>query len=967
MNDLNTTQKILTDIPLLPIPLSANETPRLIRAEKIGRTYHFYCHAKNIPINERYTNNGIQAILQHSPLRAKLDYLSTLGFDFIQHDETIDGEHIRTIKITKNKNNTSTRTVITDANRRLEPQAKIEFTSLNQITPILVFLRTILTELLLTIATSAIYYATFIGATIFAWEQTRNINIVLLISLLYTLIIHRKLKVRAHTAINKANVNKGLEIIKRKNFTLFEAPQTYQPTSHSNATATSQEIATATSQENEPSHPTKDFNTKEKQNQRIRTQIFSLAALSKKITDIIAPSGRPEKLNTLNKAIESEKINSTKNMPLTYRKAYETLGHHWAALKHALAFRIKRIKKLNLHTQYNIHAKLVIIFVITPTLLFALDLSFTSTKFSNQKLREILFQNSLAFTYSRGEYILEKCNCERTLLPEEVNKNIETVLTQIEDRRFHQHIGIDLIGLASAVYSLGQRGGSTIHMQLSKNLITGRDRTLLRKYRDIKIAILLNLHFSKEDILRYYLSSTGFGRIGGREVVGLRRAADIYFGKNAQNLNYSESLLLISVLNAPYKHSPVHNPENLISKMISLSQDLANRKIFPKLTENEIRTTVRRAATPNDLYMNKDRYLEDHIKTTLPAFIGDYDRAEVRVSLTVDPIAQYYSRTRLKSGIAQNSSNGVQRGALVALHPSGEIIAVEGGADFNENQYNYAMEGTRPIASTAKLLTYASAIEQGYQAETLVMDSKQEISHKALNNYNKDQLGEISLEQCFYQSRNICTYWIAEHLTSFEKILKLADRLDLLDEQRQNVSDGKDIVLGTFETTPLKVASAFATIANNGTYCEPKLIERIYGKNGKILFDGKSASQRCHRVFSTEANDQIIELLKKVVMHRHGTGRNAKLVEGSTFGKTGTSDDYRDAWFVGFTDARVTTAIWAGPSVPSDTMSSAINGGSLPARIFKSFNTPLNARLMGIMEDAKDYNPRIHRDYIIER
>lgn len=959
MNDLNTTQKILTDIPLLPIPLSANETPRLIKAEKVGRTYHFYCHAKNIPINERYTSNGIQAILQLSPLRAKLDYLSTLGLEFIQHDETIDGDHIRTIKITKNKNSTNTGTVITDVNNRLEPLAKIEFTMLNQITPILIFLRTILIELLLTIATSAIYYVTFIGATIFAWEQTSNINILLLISLLYTLIIHRRSKVRAHTAINKANVNKGLEKIKRKNFTLFEAPQTYQPTSNSNATATSHK--------NELPLPTENYNTKEKQSQRTRTQIFSLAALSKKISDIIAPRGRHEKLNTLNTAIKSEKIASRKNMLLTYRRAYEKLDHHWAAVKHAIVFEIQRIKKLNLHTRHNIHAKLVLIFVITPALLFALDLSVTSTKFSNQKLREVLFQNSLAFTYSRGEYNLERCNCERTLLPEEVNKNIETVLTQIEDRRFHQHIGIDLIGLASAVYSLGQRGGSTIHMQLSKNLITGRDRTLLRKYRDIKIAILLNLHFSKDDILRYYLSSTGFGRIGGREVVGLRRAADIYFGKAAQNLNYSESLLLISVLNAPYKHSPVHNPENLISKMIGLSQDLANRKIFPKLTEDEIRTTVRRAAAPNDLYMNKDRYLEDHIKTKLPAFIGDYDRSEVRVSLTVDPIAQYYSRTRLKSSIAQNSSNGVQRGALVALHPSGEIIAVEGGADFNENQYNYAMEGTRPIASTAKLLTYASAIEQGYQAETLVMDTKQEISHKALNNYNKDQLGEISLEQCFYQSRNICTYWIAEHLTSFEKVLKLADRLDLLDEQRQNVSDGKDIVLGTFETTPLKIASAFATVANNGTYCEPKLIERIYGKNGKILFDGKSTSQRCHRVFSTEANDQIIQLLEKVVMHRNGTGRNAKLVTGSTFGKTGTSDDYRDAWFVGFTDARVTTAIWAGPSVPSDTMSSAINGGSLPARIFKSFNTPLNARLMGIMEDAKDYNPRIHRDYIIER
>lgn len=959
MNDLNTTQKILTDIPLLPIPLSANETPRLVKAEKVGRTYHFYCHAKNIPINERYTSNGIQAILQHSPLRGKLDYLSTLGFDFIQHDETIDGEHIRTIKISKNKNNTNARTVITNAKKKLDRQAKNEFTSLNQITPILVFLRTILTELLLTIAISSIYYTTFIGAVILTWEKTSNINIVLLISLWYILIIQRKSKKRAYTAINIANVNKGLEKLKRKNLTLFEAPQTYRPTSHSNTTATSYK--------NEPHHPSKDHNTKERQNQTIKTQKFSLAALSKQITDAIVPSGRHEKPNTLTNAIEGEKIVSTKNMPLTFKKAYEKIYHHWAALKHATAFGIKRIKELSLHTRYKIPAKLVLFFIVTPAFLFALDLSFTSTKFSNQNLSEMLFQNSLAFNYSRGEYVLEKCNCERTLLPEEVNKNIETVLTQIEDRRFYQHIGIDLVGLASAVYSLGQRGGSTIHMQLSKNLITGRDRTLLRKYRDIKIAILLNFHFTKEDILRYYLSSTGFGRIGGREVVGLRRAADIYFGKNAQNLNYSESLLLISVLNAPYKHSPVHNPEKLTSKMIGLSQDLASRKIFPKLTEDEIRNTVRRAATPNDLYMNKDRYLEDHIKTTLPTLIGDYDRAEVRVSLTVDPIAQYYSRTRLKSSIAQNSSNGVQRGALVALHPSGEIIAVEGGADFNENQYNYAMEGTRPIASTAKLLTYASAIEEGYQAETQVMDSKQEISHKALNNYNKDQLGEISLEQCFYQSRNICTYWIAEHLTSFGKILQLADRLDLLDEQRQNVSDGKDIVLGTFETSPVKVASAFATVANNGTYCEPKLIERIYGKNGKILFDGKSTSQRCHRVFSTEVNNQIIELLEKVVMHRHGTGRNAKLVKGSTFGKTGTSDDYRDAWFVGFTDARVTTAIWAGPSVPSDTMSSAINGGSLPARIFKSFNTPLNARLMGIMEDAKDYNPRIHRDYISER
>ena len=536
------------------------------------------------------------------------------------------------------------------------------------------------------------------------------------------------------------------------------------------------------------------------------------------------------------------------------------------------------------------------------------------------------------------------CVCDRTLRPDEVPQVVRDALVATEDRLFYEHSGVHWPSVGAgiittsrnAVLSLvdgkprGARGGSTITQQLAKISLTGSYGGPLRKLPEFFFALRLERLYEKDDILRLYLSRANFGQTRSGPIYGLREAARVYFGHSTPaKLSVEEAAILVGVLNGPSVFHPVRRPKAAATRARHV---LARMKAEGVLTGKArdpaefLPKSVRRPL--------RHRYVEDLLLSEFRQRVTRGGRTGVlRIVSTIDPIAQYRALQFSADEVRQARGLNVARAALVTIDREGRILAVVGDVDYARSAFNIAVRGERQIASTAKIVTYLAALEEGWKPDSEVWDTPAKLDGFRPRNVDGRYLGRISLDHCLRQSRNVCTVWLAQTI-GFDKVADMAGRLGLTDGTER----GHNVVLGATESSPVQTSAAFAALTNGGKLVEPQAMAHVIGSFGILLWSEPPASHDLD--LAPETIDTMRLLLRQVVTK--GTGRKAAFQGADSFGKTGTSQWNRDAWFVGFTTDDVTTAVWVGP--PEGGTMRNVAGGGLPAKIYARFNTSLVER-----------------------
>jgi penicillin-binding protein 1A len=494
----------------------------------------------------------------------------------------------------------------------------------------------------------------------------------------------------------------------------------------------------------------------------------------------------------------------------------------------------------------------------------------------------------------------------------------------VEDRRFRGHLGLDPVGLLRAAYENFQmghvvQGGSTLTQQLAKNLFLEPDRTLKRKLQEATLALYLESRYSKDQILTLYLNRVYFGA----GVYGIEAASERFFGKHASELSLPEAAMLAGSVKAPARYNPLFDPDASHDRAQVVLRAMQESGFIDETTRLQAEATrariVRGTATPGS------GYFADWVMSLIPGYVGEAKEALV-VESSFDLDAQAEAERAVTAGLKEEGAKfNASQAVLVAMTPDGAVRAMVGGASYAQSPYNRATDAQRQPGSAFKPFVYLTALESGRKPSDRMNDGPVDIRGWKPEDYEGKYRGMVSLQEAFAISSNS----VAVQLTSqvgAKAVARTAKRLGI----ETPLLAVSSLALGTSVVTPLELTSAYAPFANGGGAVTPYGIVRIKTKNGKVLWQRKSGDPA--QVIA--ANDLIAMTAMMSEVLSTGTGRAARLEERPSAGKTGTTQDYRDAWFVGFT-ADLVCGVWVG----NDDNASMLHatGGTLPARIFKRF------------------------------
>ncbi|MDW9904800.1 PBP1A family penicillin-binding protein [Sinorhizobium meliloti] len=496
-----------------------------------------------------------------------------------------------------------------------------------------------------------------------------------------------------------------------------------------------------------------------------------------------------------------------------------------------------------------------------------------------------------------------------------------------EDRRFFDHWGIDFLGLARAMTENARaggvvQGGSTLTQQLAKNLFLSNERTIERKIKEAFLAVWLESNLSKKEILRLYLDRAYMG--GG--TFGAAAAAQFYFGKAITDVNLAESAMLAGLFKAPARYAP---HVNLPAARARANEVLSNLVQGRLMTEGQV---IAARLTPASVV--------DRAQVKAPDFFLDWAFEEVQriaapfaqhsliVRTTIDMGLQQAAEEAVESGLRQyGESYKVKQGALVMVEHGGAVRAMVGGRDYGESQFNRATRALRQPGSSFKVYTYAAAMEKGMTPETVVVDAPITWRGWSPQNYGRKYAGRVTVMNALARSINTIPVRLAKDKLGTEIIAETAKRMGI----ETPVRTDKTMPLGTSEVTVLDQATAYAVFPAGGLQSRRHGISQILNYDGDILYDFGRDAPPPRRVLSEQAVSSMNRILTQIPVI--GTARRAALDNGIvTGGKTGTTQAYRDAWFVGFT-GDYTTAVWFGND--DYTSTDEMTGGSLPAMTFK--------------------------------
>ncbi len=508
----------------------------------------------------------------------------------------------------------------------------------------------------------------------------------------------------------------------------------------------------------------------------------------------------------------------------------------------------------------------------------------------------------------------------------EMSPFLPEAVVAIEDRRFYHHFGVDPIGLARAmVTNLFARsvvqGGSTLTQQLAKNLFLQPDRTLERKLQEAVLALWLEWRFSKEQILEMYLNRVYLGA----GAYGVDAAARRYFGKSAREVNLAEAATIAGLLKAPSRYAPTNSPKLAAERAKVVLAAMAEQGYVSR--DEAARASAVGAPSKPSRNGSAANYVADWVMDLLPGYVARY-RTDLVVTTTIDArmqaAAENAIRTTLdKEGVKYKASQG----ALVAIDNDGAVKALVGGKDYATSQFDRAIEARRQPGSAFKPFVYLTAIEHGFTPDSIVVDEPVSINGWAPKNYENEYLGPVTLTTALARSLNT----VAARLTATlgpDNVVQTARRVGIVSQLHDNPS----IALGTGEVTPLEITAAYVPFANGGWGIIPYLVEDIRTKDGKVLFHRQG--EGTGRVISEVAAGTMNRMLSAVVTN--GTGQKAMLSDRPVAGKTGTSQDFRDAWFIGYTNG-LTAGVWLGND--DNTPTRKATGGALTALLWNRFMT----------------------------
>lgn len=511
----------------------------------------------------------------------------------------------------------------------------------------------------------------------------------------------------------------------------------------------------------------------------------------------------------------------------------------------------------------------------------------------------------------------------QALFLSDMSPYIPQAVIAIEDRRFYSHFGIDPIGLARAMYSnlvAGRtvQGGSTLTQQLAKNLFLSPDRTLERKVQEVLLAFWLEHNFTKDQILEMYLNRVYFGS----GAYGVEAAARRYFQKPAKEVNLAEAALLAGLLKAPSRLSPARNPD-LAEERGQVVLGAMQRAGF--IDDREATTALTQPQTRAKSYWTgSENFAADRVMDDLKALIGDV-KEDLVIETTLDFELQKNAEQVLRTTLEKNGAKfNVKEGAIVAIDAGGAIQVLIGGRNYATSQFDRASEALRQPGSAFKPFVYTAALEQGETPNSIRNDAPVRIGKWTPRNYDEKYRGPVTLDEALSKSLNTIAAQLVLQVGP-RNVAKTAKRMGIEAKLNPNAS----IALGTSEVTLLELTSSYAPFMNGGFKATPHIIKRISTTDGQLLFE--NVFDHPPRVLAPNVANQMNKMLTSVVTD--GTGRNAQLPNWQVAGKTGTSQSFRDALFVGYT-ANLTAGVWLGNDDGASTKK--VTGGGLPAKIWQA-------------------------------
>ena len=494
----------------------------------------------------------------------------------------------------------------------------------------------------------------------------------------------------------------------------------------------------------------------------------------------------------------------------------------------------------------------------------------------------------------------------------------------IEDRRFYSHYGVDPFGigralLANVLHRSVSQGGSTITQQLAKNLFLTQERTITRKLEELMLAFWLERKFSKQQILELYLNRVYFGA----GAYGVEAAAQRYFGKSARQVTVAEGALLAGLVKSPSRLAPTRNPDGAERRaQIVLVAMADSHFISERMAQLAITNSPRiLKQTPG----GSGNYVADWIMDVLNDLVGRLDE-DIVVETTIDARLQAAAEKALVEELAQKGEKfAVGQGAVLAMTPEGAVRALVGGRDYTASQFNRAVAAKRQPGSAFKPFVYLTALERGLTPDSVREDRPIDVKGWRPENYNREYFGPVTLTRALALSLNTVAVRLALEVGP-QAVVRTAHRLGIASKLEPNAS----IALGTSEVSLIEMVAAFAPFSNGGIAVVPHVVERVRTKQGRQLYDSADAS--LGRVVEERYVGMMNAMMAETLIS--GTARRGQLPGWPAAGKTGTSQDFRDAWFIGYTGYLV-AGVWLGNDDNAPTHHTT--GGSLPVEIWSRF------------------------------
>lgn len=501
---------------------------------------------------------------------------------------------------------------------------------------------------------------------------------------------------------------------------------------------------------------------------------------------------------------------------------------------------------------------------------------------------------------------------------------VPDAIISTEDRRFYSHFGFDIISFTRAMLTniflrRYAQGGSTITQQVAKNLFLTPNKNIKRKIQELMLAFWLEHKFTKEQILTLYLNRVYLGS----GTYGIEAASQKYFQKSSRDLNLKEAAVIAGMLKAPSRYNPIASEKRAVERAKVVLQNMVNNNaITPMQMENALKMRL----GPKKKYNVKDAmHFADWVYHDVNSYIGERN-SDIYVMTTLNQDIQQAASKILADTIAANKSKNVTQGAIVVMDKRGAIKAMVGGLDYNKSQFNRAVQALRQPGSAFKTFIYLTALQDGFEPDDKVMDSPLSIGNWKPENADKKYHGEVTLTEALANSYNLATINLSEMMNRSD-VIRNAKRMGITTE----IENSPALALGTSEVKVIDMAAAYATLANGGYAVWPYTIKEIYSRDGFQLYQRTADAE--NRIIKKKIVDKLTGMMQSVI--NSGTGKRAK-IKGFAAGKTGTSQDNRDAWFVGFNQNYI-TAVWLGND--NNSPMKGVSGSNLPAEIWKKVMT----------------------------